>query len=393
MMTGTQNEKMTRIQYLSKSISRVMLTTILQSLNFVKEKSMLKTKVIFPSKVPSRRSLTRKLSFLGEVQIVIFYDDKLAPSILEEWIDISDLSISLKAGEGLKSFKNVESYLLKIQNTLTGTCRTKIIFMAIGGGSIGDFVGFLASIYKRGVNLVQVPSTWLSAIDSAHGGKTALNMGTLKNQVGSFYPSCIVYISKQILFTQPQNLADDSLGEILKMALINSPSLWKKFQNKTYLNSEELFSLIPLAIESKYKIVYKDPYELKGERKKLNLGHTIGHIIESYYSLSHGTSVLLGMIFSLKWSFEKKLMNEKFYDKILSSLYAPREIPSLIDMILRNPIPYDEFLKRLSQDKKLTSSKKIDFIFIHKIGKVKVTPVTLKNVTKEVLRQKWVKEY
>lgn len=122
-------------------------------------------------------------------ETVLFYDSVLIKNrALKSWIDTFEHRIDLKSGESLKTLRSLGAILQRLE--LLGVSKTsELAFVALGGGSIGDFVGFLASIYWRGRKLINIPSTWLAAVDSAHGGKNGLNVDDVKNQLGTFYPA------------------------------------------------------------------------------------------------------------------------------------------------------------------------------------------------------------
>ena len=145
---------------------------------------------------------------------------------LKKWIQQFPLAIPVKAGEELKSLSQFEVLVKRIEKSTQGIQRQQFTLVAFGGGSVGDTVGFLASVLKRGVPWVNIPSTWISAIDSAHGGKTALNIGSLKNVVGSFYAPTNVVLFTSLLARQPERLLNDAYGEIAKTVLLR-PSAFK----------------------------------------------------------------------------------------------------------------------------------------------------------------------
>ncbi|MCB0368948.1 MAG: hypothetical protein KDD45_05710, partial [Bdellovibrionales bacterium] len=179
----------------------------------------MKTDLIYANKLPHPSSL-------ASVSILI-YDKYLQknPS-LNKWIEQFSFSLPVKAGENLKQLNQFEKHLLTLLKIVEKAKTKNITIVALGGGSLGDFAGFLASVFKRGVPLIHIPSTWLSAIDSSHGGKTALNVAGYKNQIGTFYPANKIYIIKNLLLTQPQVRLADSMGEVLKTILINGGHLW-----------------------------------------------------------------------------------------------------------------------------------------------------------------------
>jgi 3-dehydroquinate synthetase len=244
-------------------------------------------------------------------------------------------------------------------------------FFALGGGSIGDLTGFIASIYKRGCPFVIMPTTWLSAMDSSHGGKNALNANGIKNSVGTFYNPEAIYISRAILEQLPPNFELDAWSELIKIGLIDSDELFLKFCNP----DTPLWDLLPKAIDAKYKIVSQDPYEKKGIRRLLNLGHTLGHALESVLGFSHGKSVGYGLQFALHLS--------KKFGYLQSDLKIPK-IPSFneLSQVLKASPP--DILKNLKQDKKNEGSY-CHFIFIRKPGDVFSSPILVTDLQKEIL--------
>ncbi len=219
--------------------------------------------------------------------------------------------IWVAAGEGLKKFESLDPIINKLVQ-LGGV----VDIYALGGGSVGDAIGFLASVYKRGVKLIHIPSTWLAAVDSSHGGKTALNVGELKNQLGSFYPSAETWIVKELLSS---DLVEKARGEFFKTLLLNHNQSWAQefvVANQT-LDQNLLWSLLPTLIDFKSKIVISDPYETKGTRVILNLGHTLGHVLELECALAHGEAVEQGLLRILKISLEKAYLSPENYKKFL----------------------------------------------------------------------------
>ncbi len=331
----------------------------------------MKTDLVYSQKLPPRRQFP--------AATVLLYDAILDKQpFFKTWRQSFAHSWPLVAGENLKTIASFYSLLKKI-STATIPQSTDLTFLAVGGGSVGDFVGFLASTFLRGRRFVQIPSTWLAAIDSAHGGKNGLNLAGVKNQVGTIYPAESVYLVKQLLESQPNERANDAMGEVLKIAIINTPALLKLISEKN------LYSLLPTLIQAKLKVVAKDPLEKLGHRRVLNLGHTMGHVFESHFKLPHGQAVKLGILFSAKWSLHRKNLKPADYDQICiaAGLNAEATLHSCITKMNSAKI-----LRLLSKDKKLISSSEIDFIFICKIGKVIRNKVSFSDVLTEVKRQK-----
>lgn len=264
---------------------------------------------------------------------------------------------------------------------------TELTFVAVGGGSVGDFVGFLSSVFLRGRPLILIPSTWLSAVDSAHGGKNGINLLRQKNQIGTFHSAHKIFIVKQLLKEQPAARLTEALGEVIKISIINNSNTFSKLEKSVGKIDEKLiFKILPSLIESKYKIIKKDPYETKGERRVLNLGHTMGHVFESYYGWPHGVCVLLGTFFSARWSYRLKYLKKNDYLRIVRLIEAVFQSINLNEDLAGLDEKFIE--KSLSKDKKRVSKKEIDFIFIKKIGKVVRKKVTLEQIRQEIRRQK-----
>lgn len=310
------------------------------------------------------------------------------------WVKRFPVRHAVKSGEELKSLQNfprhMEAILQKSRQFSSGSLK----IVVLGGGSVGDFGGFVASVYKRGVDLIQVPSTWLAAMDSAHGGKTALNARGAKNQLGTFYPASEIYMIKPLLLAQPPERGFEALGELIKMSLLSGGGLYRSLNNVTSLNSETLWKLLPGVVREKYKIVAKDPEEKKGFRQLLNLGHTLGHVVEAHYELPHGVAVLAGLQFSLEWSYEKGIMSQREYLKLMQAKFWKKAVQAkqrslwknLSMMALLSEKP-QSFLSYLEQDKKKIGSAKLRFIFLKGPGQPVIAEVGIQEIITEIARQ------
>ena len=202
----------------------------------------------------------------------------------------------MKDGEKQKSFSNVEPFLSKLLEL--GYTRHSII-IAVGGGVVGDFAGFLSSVYMRGIKIVQVPTTLLSMVDSSIGGKTAVNIGAGKNIVGAFHPPVLVAADTEFLATMPDDQWREDLSEAIKHAIIGEKELYSLLEERTFdtIKSADIRArFVSLAAGFKVGVVSRDEMEM-GERAILNFGHTVAHAIESSlrYRVSHGAAVGIGM--------------------------------------------------------------------------------------------------
>lgn len=314
---------------------------------------------------------------------LFFYDVALEKSpSFKKWIRQFPNKIALKSGESLKTLKSLEQTLYKVQKIVNkDQVSTKDInFIAVGGGSIGDFVGFMASTYQRGKSFIQIPTTWLAAIDSAHGGKNGLNLGGAKNQIGTFYPAQKIIICKEALFLAPEYLAQDAFSEAVKISLISTAKTLKTLKP----NRQSLYKHLPQLIKAKYTIVNKDPLEQKGHRRVLNLGHTMGHVFETAYGFSHGQSIFYGLLFALRFSLYRNYISWNVFQQVTDVLFQITYPQSYQQVIRLNKA---KVLKLLKQDKKNNTKDTLDFIFIKKIGVVSRETVTYADILNELQRQ------
>lgn len=194
----------------------------------------------------------------------------------------------LPAGEEHKNFASLQAILEKM--SAAGLHRTSRLF-AVGGGVIGDIGGLAAALYMRGISCVQIPTTLLAQVDSSVGGKTAIDLGGVKNVVGAFYQPQEVLVDPTFLSTLPLREIKCGLGEIVKYAAL-SGEIFDRLENG-FEEIEDIEALIAVCIEHKARVVERDEKET-GERKSLNVGHTTGHAIELTSGLSHGECVLYG---------------------------------------------------------------------------------------------------
>ncbi|MBL0316330.1 MAG: 3-dehydroquinate synthase [Flavobacteriales bacterium] len=174
------------------------------------------------------------------------------------------------------------------------------LLICLGGGMVTDLGGFIGATYKRGIAYVHVPTSLLAMIDAANGGKNGLNLGPIKNAVGTIANPEAVFIYPPFLQTLPEIELRSGFAEVIKHGIISGGNFWKKITEIEELTPESLIPLIPDAYKVKETITSEDLFE-KGPRKKLNLGHTIGHALESHYLtendvITHGEAVALGII-------------------------------------------------------------------------------------------------
>ena len=257
--------------------------------------------------------------------------------------------------------------------------------ICIGGGITGDITGFAASLFKRGMKFVNIPTTLLSQVDSSIGGKTGVNTKYGKNLIGSFYQPSLVISDIQFLKTLPKREIICGYGEILKHSLIAN----KGFYNFLKSNNEKIFSLSSPFIEKaifesckiKKKVVERDEKEKK-LRQILNFGHTFGHAYEASlgYSkkLNHGEAVVLGMKTALDFSLKINLLKKNEHKSILQHIYDCNLSSNLSDFFKVKDL--NKILSFMLKDKK-NNSNKINLVLLKKIG----SPVINKEFSKKTL--------
>lgn len=349
-----------------------------------------------PSKLPSFSNQTR-LHFLkgfppvGDLREngILVFDRSLLRRVkgFRKWSEAFPVRYPVRAGEALKDIAGFPKHIEKLLKISENLPASRMTIVAVGGGSVGDFAGFMASVLKRGVRLVHIPSTWLSAIDSAHGGKTALNAGGVKNPVGTFFSASDVYLSQALLFSQPQERAQEAFGEFSKIALLDARLWTEKMRESRLRGPALLWKFLPAAIDSKYRVIRRDPFEKLGLRRILNLGHTLGHILEAHHGMAHGKAVSQGILFSLGWSAHLGLMNWREHVRLTSWLQRQFGIHTRA----QKPVSRSRFLALLKQDKKKDSSSGVQFVFLRKAGQPVIQQVSWKDFLDEARRQGWVR--
>lgn len=283
----------------------------------------------------------------------------------------------LPAGEDTKQIQNFPHLFSLLMEKTKGLSKAKLRLVSLGGGSIGDWTGFAAHILWRGVDCVHIPTTWLAAMDSAHGGKTALNLGSWKNQAGSYHFPTEVYCCRELLLDQPHQRSLDCYGELLKIALLRGGKMWREL-NRQALRTPDLrdfppaffWKMLPLAVQGKMHFVRRDPFEQKGIRHFLNFGHTIGHLIEGELGIPHGIAIFYGILFDLLWFQKKAILCQPAVNVLpWSPLFH-------FQQQISDPAP------SLQKDKKMQSSTLIAYPTISSLGKPQLLPIALRRIVK-----------
>jgi len=291
------------------------------------------------------------------------------PKFLESTTDLEDIDIiEIESGEIHKTIETC----VGIWNTLSDLeADRKSLIINLGGGVITDLGGFVASTFKRGIKFINVPTSLLSMVDASVGGKTGVDLGHLKNQIGVIINPEIVMINTEFLKTLPSNQLKSGMAEMLKHGLISSENYWEKFSDLSNMTYKDLDILIYESVLIKKDIVDQDPYE-KNLRKTLNFGHTLGHAIESYFlsnpnkkELLHGEAIAIGMVLETHISTNLLGFSEDLCQSIkelMIKTYGKVQIDAN---------DFEPIIQLLKYDKK-NEHGNINFVLLETIGKPKI---------------------
>lgn len=259
-------------------------------------------------------------------RVMIVSDDNVAPLHLEKLKTKLESSFEcfthiLKNGE---EHKNIDAVLGILSHMQEKEFDRNDAVVALGGGVVGDISAFSASIYMRGIDFVNIPTTLLSQVDSSVGGKTGVDFGGAKNIVGSFYQPRLVICDTDYLKTLPENIFADGCAEVIKYAFINDSELLKVIEDGIKKNIDDI---VYRCVSDKNDVVSNDEFD-RGLRGLLNFGHTIGHAVESLssYKISHGSAVSIGMRIVTE-AFEKANICEKGVAEKLVSVLKANNLP------------------------------------------------------------------
>ncbi|MBQ9715047.1 MAG: 3-dehydroquinate synthase [Clostridia bacterium] len=273
-------------------------------------------------------------------------------------------------GEGHKTMDTVSSLLeFLAQNKLT---RSDLV-VALGGGIAGDVAGFVSASFLRGIDFVQIPTTLLSMVDSSVGGKTGVNLSCGKNLAGAFHQPCLVVCDPDFLATLPDEEFKNGLGEVIKYGCISDKNLFDLLATQdVHANLEEV---IYTCIKIKADFVEQDEFD-KGERQKLNFGHTLGHAVEKVtdFKIPHGQAVGVGMKLICQWAENQNLTAKGCADKIDGML-------AKYNMVRDVNCDKKLLWQTVTNDKKL-KGKQIDLVLIKDIADCILYRTNIDDLTK-----------
>ena len=259
--------------------------------------------------------------------------------------------VVIPAGEESKC---LSVYSNVIEELIKKDIRRNELLLALGGGVIGDLVGFIASTLYRGLPYVSIPTSLLSQMDSSIGGKTGIDFYNRKNIIGCFKQPSLVLIDPLTHKTLEKREFNNGMGELIKHAVIGNNVLFNKLLNKAIIDEDIIYE----SLSVKKRVVEVDPFD-QGMRMLLNFGHTFGHSIELKMNLKHGEAVAVGMLMAIKFGIDLGLTDSLIYDQVkeVLDLY---ELPSY-------EVNYKEYLSETMFDKKNLAGT-IYFVLVNKIG-------------------------
>ena len=313
-------------------------------------------------------------------QVAVVTDGNVAPHYAQLVTDeltvagFKVLVITVPAGESSKSWLQVQSLISQL--SAAHFSRSDGV-LALGGGVVGDLAGFVASIYMRGIGLIQVPTSLLAQVDSSVGGKTAIDLPTGKNLVGSFYQPDLVVIDPTTLTTLPPRMLAEGYGEVVKCAALVGGDFWQALQPIS-----EVAAILPAApdliaasVAFKARIVMADEHE-QGQRQLLNFGHTIGHAVELLAAgqLMHGEAVAIGLVQVCRLFAAHGLAPVSLATTIKARLAAvglPTELPAVSQQAV---------VAVMQHDKKVHGAA-LTWIYLSAIGQPQLYPVAVSDLT------------
>mmetsp|Transcript_30656 Transcript_30656/g.45393 ORF Transcript_30656/g.45393 Transcript_30656/m.45393 type:complete len:413 (-) Transcript_30656:89-1327(-) len=297
-------------------------------------------------------------------KVLIVTNDRIAPIYLEKYEKLfsegGDLQVSTLVLPDGEEHKTLDVMTTILDKAMELALDRKSTFVALGGGVIGDMVGFAAAVYQRGINFIQIPTTVMAMVDSSVGGKTGVNHPLGKNMVGAFHQPQCVFIDTNTLSTLPDRELQSGIAEVIKYGLIRDAEFFewqeKNMDGIMKRDRDALKYAIRRSCENKADVVKADEKEA-GIRATLNLGHTFGHAIENgsgYGTWLHGEAVAIGTAMAATMSAEMGWIDEELckrtYD-IMESANLPVELP------VDSPMDKETFLKLMSVDKKVANGQ------------------------------------
>ncbi|WP_301010094.1 3-dehydroquinate synthase [Anaerotignum lactatifermentans] len=307
-----------------------------------------------------------KAAIVTDSTVVHLYEETVRKSLTEAGFSVCTFVFPTgEASKNIHTLSHLLEFLAKEEMT-----RTDMI-VALGGGVTGDLAGFGAAVYLRGISFVQIPTTFLAAIDSSVGGKTAVDLEAGKNLAGAFYQPKLVLCDTDVLQTLPEVVFADGIAEALKYGVLGDAALFEKIAGGDF--RQDLEEIIETCVSMKRDVVEEDEFDT-GKRQLLNLGHTFGHAIEqkSHFQMTHGHAVAIGMHLIAKAA-EAKGIAEKGTAAAIAKALEQNQLPKETEF---SPAEVAEGTLR---DKKRRGGT-IRFVFPKKIGACEIVKIPVEEV-------------
>jgi len=304
-----------------------------------------------------------RVALVSDATVAALYIEPVANALKAAGVSVA--TVVIPTGEQHKDWHTLNAVFDAL---LANHCERKTTLVALGGGVVGDLVGFAAATYLRGVPYIQLPTTLLAQVDSSVGGKTAINHPHGKNMIGAFYQPLAVIADTATLDTLPERELAAGLAEVIKYGLIRDPAFFVWLENNIDAlvgrNPEALAYAISRSCENKAGVVAADEREESGARALLNLGHTFGHAIETglgYGTWLHGEAVAAGTVMAARLSRNLGLIGASDVTRIAALLERAR-LP-----VLAPDLGVERYLQLMGMDKKVEGGR-MRFILLRGIG-------------------------
>lgn len=310
-------------------------------------------------------------SRFNQCSIALVTDDivnNLYGETVKEQLIASGFTVNTFVFPNGEKSKNMATFSEILEFFATNQVTRSDLAIALGGGVVGDITGFAAATYLRGIDYIQIPTTFLAAIDSSVGGKTAINLHSGKNLAGAFHQPSLVYCDYETMKTLPFARFGDGIAEALKYGILQDKKLFDTIaKNDIWENMEEI---IVTSLKIKRDLVLTDEFD-KGQRQLLNLGHTIGHAIEkeSDFTITHGHAISIGMVLIAKIAAAHNTLQEDCITTIIKAL-------NRYDLPTTCPYKMETLIETIKQDKKRKGDT-ITFIMPQKIGHCILQPINI----------------
>lgn len=309
-------------------------------------------------------------------------------AILNKTLKKNKITAKFRLVSDTEKSKSIKTASSVIKDIAGFDQKRRIFIIALGGGVIGDLAGFIASIYKRGIAYIQIPTTLLAQVDSSIGGKTAVDLIQGKNLLGAFYQPKLVFSDVKLLKSLSLRQVRAGLAEVIKYAIIKDAILFnyleRKYKDILAGDTAGLELIVRRCSSIKARIVSQDEKEERGIRTSLNFGHTIGHAIEAaagYKTYNHGEAIALGMLVASEMSRKLGLVKEKISQRI-ENLIKAIGLPTRIEKAR-----FSQIIKAHYRDKKFIGAKN-RFVLIKGIGKVKIAENIPLAIIEEAVRER-----